>query len=64
MITMSQISSHTIVAVYRPLQDSSGHGGLQFSTHQLTPLGVVLRELERRPCIVRVDSASGRNAHG
>src|SRR5918994_4856861 len=61
MITISQMSSHTVAGVYPP--DLAGHRGLDFPLQELTPSFVVLRHLEGCPRLLAVDAARARNAH-
>src|SRR5213592_2332755 len=64
MITISQISSHTIVECTPHFPASSGHDGLQLSAHELMSFGVVLRQLERRAGALYIHPAPARHPHG
>ena len=63
MITINQISSHTTTGFYPHSLGSTGHRGLQLSTHQLSAFGVVLRHLDAREGLLDVDSARGGQTH-
>ena len=62
MITISQISSHTMARVYPRL--SARNRGLELSPDQLPAVAVVLRDVERRPRPPRLDPANGCDPHG
>ena len=63
MITINQISSHTIVEVYPRPPRSTCHGGLQLGVYELPPRPVVLRDLEGCSGLFRRDPACGRDPH-
>lgn len=64
MITISQISSHTIVGVYPCALRLTRHGGLQGFGEQLTAARVVLRDLEAGARRAGVDTIGARDSNG
>lgn len=63
MITINQISSHTIVEVYPRPPGSTCHGGLQLGVYELPPRPVVLRDLEGCSGLFGGDPACCRDPH-
>src|SRR5881397_3024673 len=64
MITISQISSHTVAGVYPRAPASTGDRGLEPGLDQGPPVDVVLRDVERRARPREIDESSGGDPNG